>query len=208
MNDTDVASILERCLKDDGAANWELFIRHAQPVVASAVLRALSYGPSTNRDLADDLIQDCFLKICANEYRILRNFRGRDSVALRAYLRAIAGSVVMDHFRQRHAKPTVDLEGVASALASHDSTAENLDRNKLLERVEDCLRSHDDRSRRIFWLYHRQGLTPRSISALPGIGMATGGVETAVYRLTAAVRNCLRKAGVLEPAIFREGGRA
>jgi DNA-directed RNA polymerase specialized sigma24 family protein len=97
---------------------------------------------------------------------------------------------------------------VATTLASHDGAAEDLERKILLERVEKCLSTQDPRSRRIFWLYHRQGLTPKVISALPGIGMGTGGVETAVYRLTGAVRECLRKAGVLEPATFREGGRA
>lgn len=208
MDDRDITQILNRCLDGGGEAEWEAFIARVQPVIASGVLRSLSRGTSASRELADDLIQDCFLKICANDFRVLRNFRAADANALRVYLRTIAGSIVMDHFRSQRSRPAVDLDDVATTLASHDGAAEDLERKILLERVEKCLSTQDPRSRRIFWLYHRQGLTPKVISALPGIGMGTGGVETAVYRLTGAVRECLRKAGVLEPATFREGGRA
>jgi RNA polymerase sigma-70 factor (ECF subfamily) len=208
MGDKDLAKMLERCLDGAGPARWEPFIEEAQPVISSGVLRSLSRGSSLNRDLADDLVQDCFLKLCANDFRVLRNFRSGDANALRAYLRAIAASVVADHFRRRESKPTIDLEEVASVLSSPDPATEDLERNMLLERVEKCLSTHDVRSRRIFWLYHRQGLTPRSISILPEVQMGISGVETALYRLTVAVRTCLRKAGVLQAGIFREGSRA
>jgi RNA polymerase sigma-70 factor (ECF subfamily) len=207
MMDQDLAQLLEQCLKDGATAQWEAFIQRTQPIIASAVFRRLSRSSPANRELASDFIQDCFLRMCANNFRVLRNFRTRDATALRVYLGTIASSIVMDHFRRKDSQTPVDLEDVAPTLAAHDPAAEELERNILLERVERCLSSQDGRSRRLFWLYHRQGLTPKTIAALPDIAMGISGVETALYRLTVGVRECLRKAGVLETRTFREGAR-
>ncbi len=57
--------------------------------------------------------------------------------------------------------------------ASHE-----IEQKLLLERVEQCLKDQRERDRWIFWLYHRQGFTPRSISALPGLSMGRSGIET------------------------------
>jgi DNA-directed RNA polymerase specialized sigma24 family protein len=96
----------------------------------------------------------------------------------------------------------VDLEEIAAKLVSIDPTTRDLERRQLLDQVEKCLVRQDDRGRRIFWLYYRQGMTPKSISSLPGIGVGVSGVETALYRLTLAVRACLRRAGVLRDPAF------
>jgi RNA polymerase sigma-70 factor, ECF subfamily len=208
MENNDLAQVLKACLDGGGRAEWEHFIALAQPVLASGVLRTLSRVPIASRELVDDLVQDTFLKLCNHDFRILRNFRTGDTIALRAYLKTIAGSVVMDHFRSNKPGRSVDLDAVAATLASSDGMSGDLERKLLLARVQKCLEGEEPRNRQIFWLYHRQGLTPRAISVLSGIGMGMGGVETAIYRLTNAVRECLRRAGVLEPATFREGGRS
>jgi RNA polymerase sigma-70 factor, ECF subfamily len=44
------------------------------------------------------------------------------------------------------------------------------------------------RSRRIFWLYYRVGLTANAIAALPYIGLSTKGVESTILRLTRLLR--------------------
>src|SRR5690242_16500868 len=100
MNE-DLAHLLEECLKDGRRACWEAFIREAQPIIASSVLRALARSSLRSREVADDLVQDSFLKMCKNDFRVLRDFRSGDATALRVYLRTIATSVVMDYFRRQ-----------------------------------------------------------------------------------------------------------
>jgi RNA polymerase sigma-70 factor (ECF subfamily) len=102
MHENDFAQALARCLNGGSAADWEQFIRLAQPVAASTILRGLSPTSPGRQALADDLIQDCFLKMCAGNYRVLRNFHSGDSAALRVYIRTIAASVLADHFRRRN----------------------------------------------------------------------------------------------------------
>ena len=209
MSDLDLARVLEHCLHPGtGTRDWEAFVRDAQPVIASAVLRALARRATANSALADDLIQDCFLKMCVNDFRVLRNFRGYDVVSLRAYLRTIAATVVADYFKSKHAKHPVDLDDVVNTLGTQDTTADDLDRQVLLEHVDKCLASRDDRSRKIFWLYHLKGLSPRLIAEQAGVDIGISGVETAIYRLTKAVKECLERAGLLAKATIGEGGRA
>ncbi len=103
----------------------------------------------------------------------------------------------MDYFRSLpHGKP-VPLDDVEGHVAVDDRTHQNLERKMLLDHVEKCLGNAEPRSQQVFWLYHQEGMKPKEIAALPGLGMGMSGVETVVYRLTIQVRDCLRKAGVL-----------
>lgn len=47
------------------------------------------------------------------------------------------------------------------------------------------------RSRLIFWLYYRSGLSASAIAGMPGVGLSTKGVESAILRLTRALRDVL-----------------
>ena len=208
MEDENLALVLQQCLDNGTRLQWESFIAMAQPVIAAGVVRGLRRLSTFDRELADDLIQDTFVRICADHFRVLRNFRGGESNSLRVYLKVIANSIVIDHFRSAEAKPAVDIEDIAGRLASEDKSYIQFEQERLLTHVEKCLAGVDPRSYQLFWLYHRQGLRPKEIASFPGIGMGTDGVETAVYRLTRKVRDCLRKAGVLELARSREGGLA
>jgi RNA polymerase sigma factor (sigma-70 family) len=214
MHDSDLVTILGRCLTKGDTADWELFISLAQPIVASGVLRTLSDTARADRALVDDLIQETFVRLCAADFRVLRRFRGADPNALAVYLKTIAASIAIDYFRSQSAQkkgsgtPPASLDAIASRLGKDDARFAEFERKLLLEHVDKCLETQEPRNRTIFWLYHRQGLTPKAISALPGVGLAADGVETAIYRLTKAVRDCLQRAGILQPASRPEGGRA
>jgi RNA polymerase sigma factor (sigma-70 family) len=200
-----IADALRDCLAAGSPANWEAFIDLAQPVIATAVFRTLRRWNRTDRALADDLIQDTFAKLCAADFRVLRNFRGQDSTALHAYLRVIAASVVTDRLRAEQARPvSLDDPDEAPVLAD-ETTARDIERNLLLDRIEKCLEGQKQRDRWIFWLYHRHGFTPKVIAALAG-GLGTSGVETLLYRLTRAVADCVKKSGNFR--INLEGGLA
>lgn len=167
-------------------------------MIAAAIFRNIGRWGWSDRSVADDLIQDTFARLCAHDFRALRNFRGQDSVALCAYLRVIAQSIATDRFRGEHA-PAVSLDDPeGSPPVIDESSSREIERHLLLDRIEKCLATQKPRDRRIFWLYHRQGFTPKSISSLPAVEMGTSGVETLLYRLTKAVADCMNKAGYFE----------
>jgi RNA polymerase sigma factor (sigma-70 family) len=186
--------VLNDCLDNGTSSSWETFIALAQPVIAGAVFRAIGRC-GRDRIVADDLIQDTFAKLCASNFRILRNFRGRDPAVLRAYLRVIAASVAADRFRAENLR-AVSLDDPASAPQVPDyRPAQQIERELLLDRIDKCLAAQKKRDRWIFWLYHRHGLTPQAISALPVVDIGRSGVETLLYRLTRVVADCVKKFG-------------
>jgi len=198
--------VLRDCLEMGASSPWEAFIGLAQPVIATAVFRTIARWGRTDRSVADDLIQDTFARLCAHDFRALRNFRGQDSAALNAYLRVIASSVATDRFRAEHA-PAVSLDDPDRApVVADDSPAREIEHHLLLDHIDKCLETQKERDRRIFWLYHRHGFTPKSISALPSIEMGISGIETLLYRLTKVVADCMKNSGHIRPAV--EGGCA
>lgn len=152
------------------------------------------------------MIQDTFAKLCAADFKVLRNFRGQDSAALQAYLRVIAASVATDRVRAEKARPVSLDDPEEAPVVADDSAAGQIERNLLLDRIEKCLAGQKPRDRWIFWLYHRQGFTPKVISSLAAVDLGPGGVETLVYRLTKAVADCVKKSGHFHLKL--EGGLA
>jgi RNA polymerase sigma factor (sigma-70 family) len=201
----DILDELRDCLSNGASVTWEAFIALAQPVIAAAVFRAIRRWGG-DQSVVDDLIQDTFAKLCAADCRVLRNFRGCDSVSLHAYLRVIATSMTADRFRAERVRPSSLDDPESSPPLPDDRPAREIERNLLLDRVEKCLSSQEKRHRWIFWLYHRHGWSPQAISELPAVKMGKSGVETLLYRLTRTVADCMKNRGYIRADL--EGGFA
>jgi RNA polymerase sigma-70 factor (ECF subfamily) len=150
------------------------------------------------------LIQETFLKLCADECRLLRNFRPQHPGAIFGFLKVVTANVVHDHFKAAHAAKrgsgalsaaTADFEGSNAGVFSATSRVDGpeIERALLLQEIDRCLLqgvspNEVQRSRRIFWLYYRCGLSARAIAALPNIGLTTKGVESTILRLNRLVR--------------------
>jgi RNA polymerase sigma-70 factor, ECF subfamily len=65
--------------------------------------------------------------------------------------------------------------------------------NKLLG--DACPPETLERDRIVFWLYYRQGYTAGEIAGLPAVALTVKGVESLLYRLTAALRAQLNPPG-------------
>lgn len=114
----DILSLLRDCLETGAPSAWERFIALARPVVSSAVFATIRRW-NRDRSLGEDLIQDAFVRLCAADFRVLRNFRGQDAASLHSYLRVIAASVASDRFRADPAR-TVSLDDAESTMPVAD----------------------------------------------------------------------------------------
>jgi RNA polymerase sigma-70 factor (ECF subfamily) len=176
---------------------WERFIEEAHGVVASTVFRTLARWRTPQRDRVDDLVQETFLKLCANKFSLLQKFRSDRQEAFVAYLRAIAASVVSDSLRSSAAEKRgsgnepVGLDEVFDAAEPAGSVAV-IERELLLGQVDRCLSGQIERDRQVFWLYYRHGLTSRAIAEIKAVNLTSSGVESLIRRLTIAVQKCLK----------------
>jgi RNA polymerase sigma-70 factor (ECF subfamily) len=149
----------------------------------------------------DDLIQETYLKLCAENFRILRTFEQHHTDAFIAYVKVVTANVVRDHFKAAHAqrRGANQVEGITdhfvpAAASDSPGSPRAIERAVLLEEVsrevEECVVGPDqERNQRIFWLYYRVGLSARAIADLPGQELSTKGVETIISRITRQLRD-------------------
>jgi RNA polymerase sigma-70 factor (ECF subfamily) len=155
--------------------------------------------------MMEDLVQDVYLKLCANNYQILRRVRSDHPNGVYALVRAVAYSTTIDHLRSlrkpvNDSNKTVSLEALQHDLAIDQPAESQLHLQMLFEKIdrllaEACPPETLERDRIAFWLYYRQGFTAGEIAALPAVGLTVKGVESLLFRLTAALRVQLNPPG-------------
>lgn len=88
---------IKRLLAGERGA-WPAFVRRHAPIIYAAIHRQLR--ASGRLEEAEDVAQDVFVRLCAKEFRLLREFdpaRAR----LTTWLTVIATSAAIDHLRRR-----------------------------------------------------------------------------------------------------------
>jgi RNA polymerase sigma-70 factor (ECF subfamily) len=211
-SDLSSPELFSTCARGGDAASWEEFIRRFNPVIGRSILRvALRHGTS-DKALIDDLVQETYLKICANDCKLLRTFTTQNPESAFGFLKVVAASVAQDFFRSRLAEKRAP-EATASSLEetaplaskSPQSALNQAERAVLVDQIDRKLRSVVPaaelwRARTVFWLYYRSGLTASAIASLPAFGLTTKGVESLLFRLTRVVRENLSSVGPSETA--------
>lgn len=196
------------CAREGETASWEEFIRRFNPVIARSVLRVAIRHGTSDKSLIDDLVQETYLKICANRCELLRTFVPQESESAFGFLKVVATRVAQDYFKSRLAKKRAPeakagtLEDIfASVPQEGPKGGLNLtERAVLIAQIDRRLSAvvpaaELQRARRVFWLYYRAGLTASAIASLPASDLTTKGVESLLFRLTRLVREDLTHAG-------------
>jgi RNA polymerase sigma-70 factor (ECF subfamily) len=189
------------CAVSGDVEAWDEFVRRFHRLIAAVVLRTARHWGEPTPQLLDDLIQETYLKLCADNCRMLLRFENRHSDSFFGFLKIVSANVVRDYFRATSAtkrgagQATESLDDVRLApMTENSQSSSEIERQVLLNQIEhhldQCAPGPDQqRNRMIFWLYYRQGLTASDIALLPGVGMSTKGVESTLLRLARLVRN-------------------
>ena len=159
---------------------WSEFVRRFNPLIAGVIEKEARRFGKASPTLIDDLVQDVYLRLCANEFRALRQLNVLNEHLLFGFLKRIASMVTVDHFRRSVAArgATRPLEQLGAAEPIGRSGVFERERNILLEKVDRYLKtlSHESNFQRdyeIFWLYYRKGLTAKEISMQPTVKLTT-----------------------------------
>jgi len=194
--------LLRKCANTGDEASWEEFVRRFHRLIATIALRVARRWGEFSPQVIDDLVQEVYLKLCADRFRMLRSFNAHHPDAFYGYLKVVTTNLVLDHFKVSHSikrgSGTVAVAADPQISGRPDTiaaigVAETSER-KILMREVDALISrlaagpHLGRDRTVFWLYYRIGLTANAIAALPSIGLSMKGVESTILRLTRLLR--------------------
>jgi RNA polymerase sigma-70 factor (ECF subfamily) len=199
LSSLSIEELVRCCAASSRVDAWEEFVRRFHRLIASVVLRTAARFGDSSRQTVDDLIQETYLKLCADKFRILRNFEQQHPDAFLGYIKVLAANVVRDHFKasysqKRGANQVEDIKDEFVA-AGEDSagSAKSIERAVLIQEIQHhlvfCVTGPDqERNSNIFWLHYRAGLSARAIAELPGIGLTTKGVESIIMRITRELR--------------------
>jgi RNA polymerase sigma-70 factor (ECF subfamily) len=187
-------------------------MRRYHRLIAGVVFRTTKKWGKSSPATMDDLIQETYLKLCANECLLLRAYDPKHPDAIYGYLKVITANVVHDRLKALHSEKrggdqvvedVTTLEnrsGASEAFGSQDA----MEREILLREIDAHLNASlsgdtADRDRTIFWLYYRQGFTTKAIASLPAIGLTIKGVESTIGRITKIVRRRMVETRLVEP---------
>lgn len=197
-----IEELVRVCSSAGEAAAWEEFVRRLHRLIAKVVLRTAERLGDGSRQTVDDLIQNTYLKFCANDFRILRDFENRHDGSFLGFVQVIAVNVVRDHFRSPYEKnrsasrmsdAAQDRTFAMAAVEESRGGSQSMEREILMQEVdrvlEQCTRGPDQkRNMKVFWLYYKIGLSAGAIAVVPGIRLQTKGVESLILRMTRDVR--------------------
>jgi RNA polymerase sigma-70 factor, ECF subfamily len=99
----ELPELLRACAEGRDPAAWREFFARFHNVIASTVIRSCTSSGKTQPELVDDLIQDTYIKLCAQSCQALRQFTPDHPDAIFGYLPRVAHSVVLDYFRSKPA---------------------------------------------------------------------------------------------------------
>ena len=91
--------LVAACVGSKDERAWAEFVRRFHGVIAAAALRTARRWGEPSRPQLDDLIQDTYLKLCENHYRLLRSFQPYHEDSIYGFLKVVAANVVHDHFK-------------------------------------------------------------------------------------------------------------
>jgi len=198
--ETSIRDLLQVCLSSDEQEQWREFVRRTQPLIASVIINTVRRWKTPAPSLVDDLIQDTYVKLFANDKKALRAIKNEYENTIFGYLKVIASNIVRDHFRQPVNKAD-EIELSDAALPPGPQDRERLEFLHKKEQIKGILETlsasetyHRDVA--IFWLFYEQGYTAKEISLLPSFGLTVKGVEAVLFRLA---RHARERLGLKEP---------
>jgi len=109
MNDLNATPL--HLLTSGDKPTWDRFVTHAAPVLRGVVRRSLVRARAESH--VSDVLQDIFLRLCRDDFRLLKTFDARRA-GLSTWLGVVAASASID-FLRRQRLDTVAMDDVAEA---------------------------------------------------------------------------------------------
>ena len=193
--------LIRACVGPESETAWVEFIRRFRPLIAKVALRTARRWEEPPRQLLDDLIQDTYLRLCADNCQLLERFRERHANAIFGFLKVVAASVVHDHYKaERALRRDINQTDVLSdgpgmdPPASGEGSFDAVEKRVRLREIDEALvklfqGKHLARNRAIFWLHYRDGMTASAIASISWIGLDTKGVESTLRRMTHMIQS-------------------
>ncbi len=141
-------------------------------------IRSFAYYKTGDVDLADDIVQEVFLKIWTN-----RNEVKDDTV--KSLLYTIASNIIKNHFK--HQKVIYNFQKTDQPNEYSDDTDSNLRQEELNRSLQDALAEIPEKSREVFLMNRIEGLTYADIA--DRLGLSVKAIEKRMSEALSIIRS-------------------
>lgn len=141
-------------------------------------IRSFAYYKTGDVDLADDIVQEVFLKIWTN-----RNEVKDDTV--KSLLYTIASNIIKNHFK--HQKVVYNFQKNDQPNEVSDETDANLRQEELNRKLQDTLAEIPEKSREVFLMNRIEGLTYADIA--DRLGLSVKAIEKRMSEALSIIRS-------------------
>lgn len=192
--------LVRACADSNSGAAWVEFVSRFHRPISLSILRVAHQWGDVSGTTVEDLAQETYLKLCADKCRRLLDFATVHPEATLGYIKTIAANVTHDYFKSQNSekrgagkvRESLDY-GDPPGTSKFGHAADEIEHHVLLMQLEQIVTKcsagpEQERDQMIFWLHYRQGMTAKSIAALPTIGLTRKGVESVILRLKRLVR--------------------
>lgn len=189
-----IDELVRECAERPCFEAWQEFIRRFNRLIASVVIRCCHEWQDSRPEVIEDLIQQTYLKLCANDYAVLRRYQPRHENSFLGYLKVVTANVAYDHFRKEH-----PIDDKTDELDPDQGRSDNSGEDEIFfHQVDNILRQRgngpqEQKERAIFWLYYRHGMTSKAIASIPAMNLTVKGVESCLFRLIVYIKQVLNK---------------
>jgi RNA polymerase sigma-70 factor (ECF subfamily) len=187
--------LVEFCLERNEDA-WVELLRRYHLLIVKVSSRTIRRWFRPTPSLLDNLFQDVLVKICANEFRALRELEWRHEGTLRGLLQVVSSTVAQDYLRQCLARSrSLHLEQQLEEFAHdrevkdpHSAVEHKIMLGQLAGRLAQLIPNEPNRTRDIamFLLYYGYRVTAAELARLYHLGTKT--VESKLLRLSRLAR--------------------
>ncbi|MCC8094148.1 MAG: sigma-70 family RNA polymerase sigma factor [Tannerellaceae bacterium] len=180
-------------------ADEELVVRYAQGENAAfdvllnrykSTIHSYIYFIVRNRDLAEDIFQETFVKVIMT----IKQGRYTETGKFKTWITRIAHNLIIDNFRQERSENTVSNDEVEVGLFNNvklcDGTIEDhMVRHQVLSDVKKLIKHLPDNQREVLEMRYYQDLSFKEIADITGVS-----INTALGRMRYAILNMRRMA--------------
>ena len=184
--------LIAGCVKGEKAA-WDAFVQQYSNLVYHTIRKTLvSYSNLPRDDFIEELFQEFFADLLAENCKNLSRFRGDRGCTLANWLVVLARRLTID-FLRRQPLPTVEL---TETIASHEvDVREALIRQEEEDALSRAIEELEPRDQLIINLSYCQGLWPEEIASI--LRVSVGTFYTQKSRALAKLRDLLKKSGLV-----------
>ena len=96
--------LIRACADSNDGTAWEEFVSRFHRPISLSIVRVAHQWGTLPQQVVDDLVQDTYLKLCADKCRLLQEFAGQHPDAVLGYVKTIAVNLARDHFKALHSQ--------------------------------------------------------------------------------------------------------